>query len=912
MSDIISRLNIALTDRYRIERRLGEGGMATVYLADDIRHQRKVALKVLKPELAAVVGAERFLAEIKTTANLHHPHVLPLFDSGEADGFLFYVMPSLEGETLRDWLDREGQLPVDEAVAIAIAVAQALQHAHDRKVIHRDIKPGNILVQDGQPVVSDFGIALAAGSAGGARLTETGLSIGTPFYMSPEQATGDMFVGPATDIWALGCVLYEMLIGSPPHIGSTPQAVLGKVIQGAPVSAAATRSSVPAHVDAAIRRALEKLPADRFASAKDFAKALTDPGFRHGVEATTTATAGPWRRVAIASSAVALLAVAVAASVLLSRDSTSPSVVRFTVPVGEDADLYLGGENDASWGRPGARSIALSPDGELLAYAAWQALSAGGFQSRLYLRRLDLERADPVAGTEGASTPFFSPDGEWIAFFAGRSLRRVRVGGGSVETIVAETDTPTETPWGATWGDNGTILYGGGAGLYHVAASGGEPSVVAERPSEAHRYTDPQMLPGSRAALLAAWASLDPDEAEIVAVDLATGASTSLLGDAMHPLFVDTGHLLFVRRGTLMAVGFDPEALELLGEPFLLLADVAHAVGMPNTNFETGAAQVALSPAGHMAYARGGVFPERRGEVVRVGLDGEAKLLFSGQRNYVQVRTSPDASRLVFSFLSGQAQAVAIHDLTRSVTEPLRTGFFRTNWPEWSPDGRSIAFTQHASVDQVYRMPVDGTAEPRAVAPSNVSQTLASWSVDGVLAYLEGDDIWVLPPDGEPAPFFTSAARELYPTFSPDGRWLAYQSNQTGTLEIYVRPYPGPDPATRIPGDGGSSPVWSPDGRRLYFVSLVRAQSGERAMMASEVTLGDDVQAGRPYVLIDPWPYLRTVPLRSHDVLSDGSFVAVRAVDGGIGVALRTLHRVDDVHVVLNFTEELRRRRSPN
>jgi serine/threonine-protein kinase len=195
MSDIISRLNIALTDRYRIERRLGEGGMATVYLADDIRHQRKVALKVLKPELAAVVGAERFLAEIKTTANLHHPHVLPLFDSGEADGFLFYVMPSLEGETLRDWLDREGQLPVDEAVAIAIAVAQALQHAHDRKVIHRDIKPGNILVQDGQPVVSDFGIALAAGSAGGARLTETGLSIGTPFYMSPEQATGDMFVG---------------------------------------------------------------------------------------------------------------------------------------------------------------------------------------------------------------------------------------------------------------------------------------------------------------------------------------------------------------------------------------------------------------------------------------------------------------------------------------------------------------------------------------------------------------------------------------------------------------------------------------------------------------------------------------------------------------------------------------------
>ena len=224
-SDMVARLNAALEGRYRIDRELGEGGMATVYLADDLRHERKVALKVLKPELAAVVGADRFLAEIKTTANLQHPHILPLFDSGEADSFLFYVMPYVEGESLREKLNREQQLPVDEAIRIATAVAQALQHAHDREVIHRDIKPGNILIQDGQPVVADFGIALAVGAGGGARMTETGLSVGTPYYMSPEQATGDQYVGPASDIYALGAVLYEMLVGEPPYTGSTAQAV---------------------------------------------------------------------------------------------------------------------------------------------------------------------------------------------------------------------------------------------------------------------------------------------------------------------------------------------------------------------------------------------------------------------------------------------------------------------------------------------------------------------------------------------------------------------------------------------------------------------------------------------------------------------------------------------------------------
>jgi TolB-like protein len=335
-ADPITRLNAALEGRYRIERQLGEGGMATVYLADDLRHERKVALKVLKPELAAVVGAERFVAEIKTTANLQHPHILPLFDSSEADGFLFYVMPYVAGESLRERLDREHQLPVEEAVSIATKVAGALQAAHEQGVIHRDIKPANILLSKGEPLVSDFGIALAVGSAGGERLTETGLSVGTPHYMSPEQATGDLSVGAASDVYALGCVLYEMLVGEPPYTGSTAQAILGKIIAGDAERASGERRSVPPHVDAAILKALEKLPADRFLSASAFSDALNDPSFRHGAGATIGAE-GARRQVRLAVAAgVAALALGLAWT--LSRDEGDDPVAPIEASVAVPGD----------------------------------------------------------------------------------------------------------------------------------------------------------------------------------------------------------------------------------------------------------------------------------------------------------------------------------------------------------------------------------------------------------------------------------------------------------------------------------------------------------------------------------------------------------------------------------------------
>ena len=280
MSDTVARLNAALEGRYRIDRELGEGGMATVYLADDLRHERKVALKVLKPELAAVVGADRFLAEIKTTANLQHPHILPLFDSGEADSFLFYVMPYVEGESIRELITKEKQLGVKDALSITRKVSDALDYAHEHGVVHRDIKPGNVLLSErGEPLVADFGIALAVAQAGGGRITETGLSLGTPHYMSPEQATGDRDVDARSDVYALGCVLYEMLSGRPPFSASTAQGVLVQILTTDPPSITGLRRTVPLHVEGVLARALEKLPADRFKSAAEFTRALDDETF---------------------------------------------------------------------------------------------------------------------------------------------------------------------------------------------------------------------------------------------------------------------------------------------------------------------------------------------------------------------------------------------------------------------------------------------------------------------------------------------------------------------------------------------------------------------------------------------------------------------------------------------------------
>ena len=457
MSDAVARLNAALEGRYRIESELGEGGMATVYLAKDLKHNRNVALKVLKPELAAVVGAERFLAEIQVTANLQHPHILPLHDSGETEGFLFYVMPYVEGDTLKDRLDREHQLPVDDAVHIATDMAEALDYAHRQGVIHRDIKPANVLMLEGKPVISDFGIALAVGAAGGGRLTETGLSLGTPHYMSPEQAMGDQNVGPQTDTYALGCVLYEMLVGEPPFTGPNAQAVLGQIITSEAVSATEKRASIPSNVDAAIRKALEKLPADRFMSAQDFVRALGDEHFRYGELATagTGVGLGPWNRLTMATTTLAVLLVATLGWSLLRPEQSQP-VSRLEVLLPEDVELI---PDDGV-------NVDVSPDGSTIVFVG---ASAGG-ETQLWLRSLGQLAPIPIPGTENARSPRFSPDGQFIAFASYPSLVTVSVSGASAQTVLSTYVDPS----GFAWGPDAMIYYtDGSGGIRRVSATGG-------------------------------------------------------------------------------------------------------------------------------------------------------------------------------------------------------------------------------------------------------------------------------------------------------------------------------------------------------------------------------------------------------------------------------------------------------
>src|SRR6266576_952416 len=369
MSDALERLGAALAERYAIERQIGAGGMATVYLARDLKHDRAVALKVLRPELAAVLGIERFLSEIRVTAHLQHPHILPLFDSGQAGGLIYYVMPHVEGESLRHRLEREKHLPIEEAVALASGVASALDYAHRHGVIHRDIKPENILFQDGEAVVADFGIALALSAAAGSRLTETGLSLGTPQYMSPEQATGDRLIDARSDIYSLGAVLYEMLAGEPPHTGPTVQSVIAKVVTARPRPLRQLRESVPPHVEAAVLKALAKLPADRFQTAAQFVDALARPGWG-GVPATTapdSAAAAPERPGRRAVRDVAPLAVAAIATSLALWVSVRPRpepparpVARFTLVLPPSAPMsdFVG------------PTVALSPDGSRIVYVS--------------------------------------------------------------------------------------------------------------------------------------------------------------------------------------------------------------------------------------------------------------------------------------------------------------------------------------------------------------------------------------------------------------------------------------------------------------------------------------------------------------------------------------------------------------
>ena len=876
MSDAVTRLNAALEGRYVIERELGEGGMATVYLADDLKHERQVALKVLKPELAAVVGAERFLAEIKTTAQLQHPHILPLHDSGEADGFLFYVMPYVEGETLGDRINREKQLPVDEALGIATAIANALQTAHDQGIIHRDIKPANILLSRGEPLIADFGIALAVGAAGGSRLTETGLSVGTPYYMSPEQATGDQMVGPASDTYALACVLYEMLVGEPPYLGNTAQAVLGKIIQGLPVSATAVRHAVPANVDAAITKALEKLPADRFTDAQAFAKALADPGFRYGETVVAEGSGKLWNRLSVATTAVAALSLLALGWSVLAPEPPQP-VERFLPLEGFEA----------------AQTMNLLPDGSGMVF---RQVDEG--VGSLWLRRWDNLSPSRIDGTEGAATfhgPVPSPDGQEVAFIADPSQLKVApLSGGVIRTLANDARCCPR------WGSDGFIYYQSQAtNINRVRAEGGAVESVTQRDGEFDgNHADFQVLPDSDLGIFMAWI---PDP-QIVAQRLSTG-ERKILVPGMKPFVTPTGHLVFVSlEGQILAANFDAEAVELTSPP----TPIVEGVLINNSPYPL----YTVSESGELLYQTGPgrtdvefVWMTRSGQPTAVD-PGWTFDAGGGNRAW---SLSPDGRRLALRATTDGNEDIWIKELDDGPYSRLTFDEGPDFSPHWTPDGEAVTFTSGRASDNnagdLWTKRADGTGEAELLYDHETSLQEGFWSPDGEWLVLRRDgrrDILALRPsaDSVALPLLAEDYSESEPALSPDGRWLAYISNETGSYEVYVRPFPDVDSGRwQVSTDGGFMPVWAHSGRELFFVD------NNLNLIATQFDADSGFQVGEKETLFTlPPGYLLSTANTLYGVAPDDQrFIMARfyQADEGRGSALI---------LVQNWFEELKRR----
>src|SRR5688572_15670236 len=886
-------LSNALAERYHIERALGQGGMATVYLAHDRKHDRKVALKVLKPELAAVLGADRFVVEIKTTAALQHPHILPLFDSGTAEGFLYYVMPYIDGETLRSKLNRETQLGIDEAVRITTQVADALDYAHRHGVIHRDIKPENILLHDGRPMVADFGIALAVSAAAGGRMTETGLSLGTPHYMSPEQATADKDITGRSDVYSLASVLYEMLAGEPPHMGNSAQQIIMKIIAESAQPVTKFRKSVPPHVAAAVAKALEKLPADRFDSAKAFATALADPSF--ATAGSTQLRIGPgiasadarfWRRIGIAASLLAVASLA-ALALAASRNETGPAVIRVTVP-------FPGAARFNSFN---AAVFDVSRDGSRIVYMGQERGT-----DNLWVRDLDALAPRALPNTARASNPFFSPDGKRVAFVATPvgvargatgQLLVTSVDGGAQATLVRD----SVGTHGGHWGDDDYLYFPRVDGsIARVPASGGAVEVLSERDSTRRiRYRFPQLLPGGKSLLIHLSGS-DAEQDELAILELRSRRVTPLLR-AFNGRFVETGHIVFAAPdGSLFAVAFDPDRGAVTGARVALNDAALNLAG----NF----ARFIISPSGTLLYQP--AQPDN-GQLVWVDREGRPTPVDSSWRGYLRGPTlSPDGARLAVMVRQGGSQS-------QIWVRPLPTGprtllsfASRENWrPRWTPDGRSVSFLSGsgpAELALVVRR-FDASDRGDTLLPASGALSEIEWHPDGLTAILRvGNlvgtrDIMRFTPGADTTPrvVLGGSQDELGPTISPDGKWLAYLSNESGRPEIYVRPFDDPSSGrTPVSVDGASVPVWSRNGKELFW----RGADGA-SMYVADVRTGATFSAGEPRLLFSRSEYVWEYFARSFDVSLDGSRFLMVSTAGS---------QTDEMVLVLNLSTQLRSR----
>jgi Tol biopolymer transport system component len=884
---------------YRISAALGAGGMGEVYRATDTALGRDVALKILPPEVARDPGRlERFRREAHLLAALNHPHIAAIHGLEGVDAQPFLVLELIEGEDLKGRLER-GAIPVDEALEIAEQVAEALEEAHSKGIVHRDLKPANVmLTPDGKVKVLDFGLAKAwagdtpEGGSPSAALSQSptlahtgtvaGVILGTAAYMSPEQARGKP-VDKRADVWSFGVLLWEMLTGQTLFAGDTVTDVIAAVVTKEP-NLDALPAGTPRAVHRLLSRCLRKDPRKRLPDIGAARLELEDvragtadtPAPSDGGEGAAAAERRRVRRLrwALAAAGLVIAGMAVALAVTHLTKASAPQAVHFMADTPEGFRLADFGDLPVP-----------SPDGRHVAFTGFLEGTR-----QLWIRPLDAPEARPLPGTEGARFAFWSPDSAWIAFFTASDLNKVRLAAGGVQRVCA---LPRGTPVGGTWGEDGTIVFSAGgtsATLFAVAAGGGEarPLTTLDESREEQGQWWPQFLPGGGHFIFAVGSSRDQsDGLHLASLDAPEDRRLVLPGSSR--VTYASGHLLFVRDGILFAQPFDPQGVEVSGEP----APVAQGVASFPSRTEWGWFDAAAS--GVLAYREGGTSAVQLAWVDRKG----GRLETLGEPGpYGQIALSPDERRVALEVAGGEGLDLWVMDVARGVTSRVTTDPADEGNPVWSPDGRELVYQKNASggID-LFRKGLGrgASAEPLLESPGNDHPE--DWSRDGrTLLYITVADeqaVWALPleGDGPPELVLKTGFHVAEPRLSPDGRWLAYISDESGRYEVYVEPFRRPGERVRVSVDGGGQPKWRNDGKELFFRPL-----GGPLMAVEVKDEGERLEVDRPTELFDVGLTV-TATGTDYAVSADGQRFLVK-VPADEGSRAR-------IHVVTNWTSLL-------